>query len=165
MHAAEYPQSVHDRFWAKVDKTDGCWLWTGALYRNGYGQFGAAWRESSNWLAHRFAYEALVGPIPDGLHLDHVKDRGCTSRACVNPAHLEPVPPRVNVQRGEPATKTHCVNGHPLSGENLYRGPDGRRQCRTCRRIAGARSSAKRSEAQAAYARRWRAQQRDRRTG
>jgi hypothetical protein len=85
-------------FWSHVEKTDdGCWLWTGAINHNGYGIFAVDGKKVAR--AHRVAYELEVGPIPFGLHLDHVEERGCTSRACVNPAHLEPVTQRVNNER------------------------------------------------------------------
>jgi hypothetical protein len=79
-------------------------------------------------------YEALVGPIPDGLFLDHT----CRNRNCVNPQHLDPVTNKENILRGEGspaknARKTHCKNGHPLKGENLVRGSKGERVCRTCK--------------------------------
>ena len=103
-----------DRFWEKVDKTgpNGCWLWTGACSRRGYGAILADFPDRRMLCAHRAAYEMLVGPIPDGLQLDHL----CRNRPCVNPAHLEPVTGRENVLRGtgfaaENAAKTHCVRG------------------------------------------------------
>jgi hypothetical protein len=82
---------------------------------------------------HRVVYEALVKPIPVGLVLDHL----CRVRHCVNPAHLEPVTQRENVLRGETApaankAKTHCVRGHPFSGQNLILRKSGVRECRTC---------------------------------
>lgn len=76
------PEETQARFWSWVRKTDGCWLWMGVL-RRGYGRFKLRGRYYS---AHRFAYELLVGPIPDGLTIDHVV---CANRACVNPAHFE----------------------------------------------------------------------------
>lgn len=81
------------RFWAKVDKSGGCWVWTGACNSDGYGNFLF---EGANWRAHRWSYERLVGPIPDGLVIDHL----CCVTRCVNPAHLEPVTHLENVRRG-----------------------------------------------------------------
>lgn len=86
------------RFWSYVHKDGpgGCWLWTGALSDDGYGQFQLGCRRV---IAHRFAYELCVGPIPDGLHIDHVYANGCRYRNCVNPNHLEPVTPKENTRR------------------------------------------------------------------
>lgn len=127
-----------ERFWEKVDRRgdDDCWLWTGAI-DNGYGIFSVEWT-ASNWTAHRYAYTLLVGPIPEGLTLDHL----CRVRNCVNPRHLEPVTSGENVLRGESlsaqnARKTHCLRGHPFTEENtyrdIYRGRE-RRRCRACAR-------------------------------
>jgi hypothetical protein len=135
--------SEADRFWSKVDRTagpDSCWLWTASKFRDGYGQFRLD-GHGRNVSAHRYAYELLVGPVPEGLHLDHVRARGCTSRACVNPAHLEPVTCRENLMRGSGfaavnAGKTHCAHGHKFSLENTYFRPKGGRACRACRREA-----------------------------
>ena len=125
------------RFWSKVDKTsspDGCWLWTAAKRPSGYGVF---WLRSANRMvtAHRYAYEISVGPIPDGLHIDHVHARGCRSTSCVNPAHLEPVTFDENMRRWS-ATITSCKNGHPYTPENTYVRKDrpGNRMCKACRR-------------------------------
>lgn len=121
--------SAEQRFWAKVDITDTCWLWTASLDRNGYARFVAP----GHRYAHRFAYELLVGPIPDGLVLDHL----CRVTHCVNPSHLEPTTIADNVRRGMaliPA-KTHCVNGHEISGENAKPRENGRFRCRTCQNI------------------------------
>lgn len=85
--------STADRFWYRVAVTPGCWLWTGALNWDGYGCFNAGPEISSS--AHRFAYRLLVGPVPDGLELDHL----CRTRNCVNPDHLEPVTHAENVRR------------------------------------------------------------------
>jgi hypothetical protein len=90
-----------------------------------------------NKLVHTIAYELLIGPVPDGLELDHL----CRIRHCVNPAHLEAVPHRVNVLRGTSpiaisAQKTHCLHGHPFEGDNLEIRSDGGRRCRTCNRAS-----------------------------
>ena len=97
-----------ERFWEKVDKNgpNGCWVWLASLGSTGYGQFEVDYKPLK---AHRFAYILLVGPIPDGLELDHL----CRNRPCVNPDHLEAVSHADNVQRGvgpsvENRLKTHC---------------------------------------------------------
>ena len=82
----------------------------------------------------RVAYEMVVGPIPDGLQIDHL----CRVRNCVNPDHLEPVTPRENTMRGysiqaQNARKTHCIHGHPFEG-NTYARPDGNRECAVCKK-------------------------------
>ena len=122
------------RFWLKVEKTEGCWLWTAYRRPDGYGQFRVGSRMVK---AHRFAYELLVGPIPDGRETDHL----CRVRHCVNPAHLEPVTHRENTLRGDTpaarnAAKTHCPQGHPLAEGNLvpFDLRRGRRRCLTCHR-------------------------------
>lgn len=84
------------RFWSKVAKGDGCWLWTGSVYKTGYAAFTVAGRPT---LAHRYSYELNVGPIPEGLTIDHVYANGCRHRHCVNPAHLEAVTQAENNRR------------------------------------------------------------------
>ena len=127
------PQPPQKRFWSKVDRQDaGCWPWTGSTDIHGYGVFKV---QGKLVRAHRFAYELLVGPIPDDLTLDHL----CRNRACVNPADLEPVTRGENVLRGETipaknAAKTHCPRGHLYDAPNTYVDPAHKRVCRTCHR-------------------------------
>jgi hypothetical protein len=122
------------RFWNKVERQGDCWVWIASNNGKGYGQLCRARTRKMDY-AHRLAYEALIGPIPDGLTIDHL----CRNRACVNPAHMEPVTHKVNLLRGvgacaQNAHKTECVHGHPLDGGNLYVHANGWRECRVCRR-------------------------------
>lgn len=110
---------------------DECWPYGGTLTKPGYGLMSLA---GVQVFAHRLSYTLLRGLIPEGLQLDHL----CKNRRCINPNHLEPVTFVENVRRElAPASvnrrKTHCNDGHELSGDNLhvYRG---KRYCRTCRR-------------------------------
>lgn len=130
-----------ERFWSKVDTSDrdGCWLWEANLSVGGYGQF----HDDGQVYAHRWAYGHLVGPIPDGLEIDHL----CRVRRCVNPSHLEPVTTRENGLRGEGiaavnARKRECVNGHPYDEANTGWRRDGARWCRACKRERRARGAA-----------------------
>lgn len=128
------------RLMAKVQKQEGgCWIWTGFITPQGYGACG--YRGKRNTLAHRAIYLELVGPIPDGLTLDHLchtRDLACLGgvscphRRCVNPEHMEPVSNAENNSRGVFARKTHCPRGHPYSGPNLNYTKHGSRICRTC---------------------------------
>lgn len=125
---------LNARFDARVHLTDGCWTWGGAT--NGtYGQFRVY---RSIVFAHRYAYERWVGPIPEGLTIDHL----CRNALCVNPAHLEPVTVLENLRRVP--RRTHCVNGHVLAG-NVYISRRGRR-CKTCQREATRRWEQRRQE-------------------
>ena len=120
-------------FWDRVEKTATCWFWTGTSNDDYYGQYQ---RNGRAHLAHRYAYEEAVGPIPDGLELDHL----CRVPRCVRPSHLEPVTPRVNQRRGMGfsglnARKTHCANGHPFALFGKYQKTGkrvGRRRCGAC---------------------------------
>ena len=90
------------RLMAKVRKdSTGCWNWAGADNGNGYGVIGIGRREEGTALVHRVAYEQIVGPIPAGLHIDHL----CRNRLCVNPDHLEPVTKYENDRRRDEALR------------------------------------------------------------
>jgi len=125
-----------------------CILWTGKLNKSGYGYIGNFRR-----LAHREAYEAVYGPIPPGMHVDHTCHNGlgcllsndCPHRRCVNPEHMEVVTEQENIVRGEGvaaihARTTHCPKGHPYDDKNTYpvqrRSGTWQRQCLVCRRAA-----------------------------
>lgn len=86
--------TVLERFWIKVQRDDeGCWAWIGSRNGKGYALFEVAGRGSKR--AHRWAYEHFIGPIPDGLTIDHL----CLNKSCVNPHHLEPVTNAENQRR------------------------------------------------------------------
>ncbi len=120
----------------------GCWIWTGQKQDSGYGRLGI---DGTTKVAHKFFYEQLVGPVPEGMVLDHLCHTesdcpggpACPHRPCVNPAHLEPVTQKENINRGNTAkrmsSKTHCPQGHEYNVENTK--INGRsRQCRKCGR-------------------------------
>lgn len=125
-----------ERFWSKCVPVPwcGCWLWIGGLKDSEHGVF---WLDGRCQQAHRVSYIALVGPIDDGLELDHL----CRMRMCVNPSaqHVEPVTPYVNTMRGlSPAAiaarQLTCAKGHPLTPDNIQPHASGtsRRPCRLC---------------------------------
>lgn len=125
--------------WEKiVDKfilIDDCWVWTGSKGR-GYGKISM--KDDTTVLAHRAMYEALVGPIPKHLELDHL----CRNRSCVNPDHLEPVTHVENqIRANNPIMmnkfKKYCINGHEFTEINTYLRKDrNSRECKTCRNEA-----------------------------
>lgn len=133
-----------DRFWSRVD-VGLCWEWVGTRLPTGYGTLGIG---KKRVYAHRHAWEFLVGPIPEGLVMDHL----CRNPPCVNPDHLEPVTEQENIARGfagvvaglQRAARTHCPHGHEFNDANTVwftntRNGKPYRQCRECRRSADRR--------------------------
>lgn len=122
-----------------------CWEWTGATNSRGYGSC-ASGRKGKTMLAHRRAYEIVVGPIPEGLTIDHL----CRNKVCVNTDHMEPVTGPENTRRAL-ALISHCKQGHPFEGDNLRvvqrRTGHLHRVCVTCQRKWGRVSSRKRRAA------------------
>jgi HNH endonuclease len=124
-----------DRVLNRVIVDDGCWEWAGAHNRDGYGTAYTTPTGTRPLGAHRVVYELLIGPIPEGLTIDHL----CRNRGCVNPTHMEPVPKRTNLLRGvgvgaRNAVKMHCARGHLYDAENTRILPSGKRRCRQCHR-------------------------------
>lgn len=128
--------TVLQRFFSYVVITDGCWFWRGGMSGRRGQRYGTFNINSTGVMAHRFLYEQLVGPIPEGLTLDHL----CRNTACVNPDHLEPVTNRENGLRGFTvaavnARKTHCPEGHPY--DHIYKRPTGQaRGCKQCLKVS-----------------------------
>lgn len=123
-----------ERFEAKVIRREGCWGWDGAHMWNGYAALYDNDAKNQRH-AHRFAYRHFIGPIPNGLHIDHI----CRNRGCVNPWHLRLVTLAENVLLGDGITarnarKTHCKRGHSFDEANTHIDNRGNRSCRTCSR-------------------------------
>jgi hypothetical protein len=121
------PPSLADRFWAKVDKTDECWLWTGFRGPLGYGRIGIDGRPHQ---AHRVAWRLSGRELIKGYELDHL----CRNPPCVNPNHLEQVTHKVNMSRSGKARQTHCKHGHVFDEANTHVKRNGTRSCRACHR-------------------------------
>lgn len=137
-------KSWQERYWEKVNKTETCWLWTGAVADHGYGTHLVDGRTR---LAHRLAVQLSGRVIPPKMQVDHL----CRVRRCVNPEHLEIVTPRVNTERGmAPTMITHvtgiCKRGHSMEDAIIVRRKDGRvsQRCRPCQQASNARSEARR---------------------
>jgi hypothetical protein len=123
-------KDIVDSIAEKLLYSEGCWEWLGAHNPKGYALVKYNGRQT---FAHRTVYEVLVGPIPEGLYIDHL----CRNTGCVNPDHLEPVTMRENLLRGNThaarfGSRTHCDSGHRFSHENTIIRSDGSRRCRTC---------------------------------
>lgn len=147
------PTSLEEKFWSKVDKSSGCWQWTGSKNANGYGYI-ARTKTEPTLLAHRVSLRVHGTEIPSGLVVDHI----CRNRACVNPKHLRVVTRLVNTFENSESfvvknkAKTHCPKGHEYAGENVrhYRSGGGHtsRTCMACCR-ARAKASKDRKKARA----------------
>lgn len=132
-----YPRkSLVERFWAKVLKTDSCWIWQG--YKNPITGYGTIEINKKPHLVHRISYELFNNiKLPNGheVEINHI----CRNRLCVNPTHLELVTHRENTLKGIGITAlhaitTHCPKGHPYNELNTYHRPDGGRDCKICSR-------------------------------
>lgn len=120
---------VPDYFWKRIEMTDGHWLWTGYMNRGGY---GTACMNRAKYYAHRVFYTVFIGPIPEGLQIDHL----CRVKNCVNPEHLEAVTIYENISRVSEearARKEYCLQEHSQDANNHYLTSDGRRRCNQCR--------------------------------
>lgn len=132
-----------------IEDEQGCWIWQRARSSDGYGSVNRKGQPSG---AHCFYYLDLVGPIPDGLELDHL----CHVKPCVNPGHLEPVTHRENVRRHyahapKKPIGTHCTKGHEFTPENTYETAT-QRFCRICKRdLRKRRTEAERAAGWPAY--------------
>jgi len=128
---ASLPERIASRI--TIDPDSGCWRCDLNRDKDGYARYGGEG-------VHRIVYRLLVGPIPEGMQIDHVRLRGCAWTDCCNPAHLEPVTALVNWERGNSPTrinalKTSCDNGHEFTPDNTYWRPNGHRDCRACGRV------------------------------
>ncbi|WP_373071105.1 HNH endonuclease signature motif containing protein [Gemmatimonas sp.] len=136
-----------DFIYVDPEHPQGCWTWRGSLNSQGYGSY--TWKLTFNRTKHKGAhvavYEHFVGPVPEGLVLDHIchdpkicrLGPKCPHRGCVNPEHLNPTTRQINSSSERSAAgrreQTHCLRGHPFDEENTYITPKGR-SCKACKR-------------------------------
>lgn len=136
------------RVWDKIQVTEKCWLWSAHVQERHEGEgigYGSVWDSEARGMtsAHRYVYTRLVGPIPEGLVLDHL----CENTECVRPKHLRPATQKANIARGDSpgaivGRTNRCMRGHALDNDNtLVSG--GRRFCRRCRALSYQRQRAK----------------------
>lgn len=156
---AEYtdaPRIVGRLLGRAVAGPNSCLIWAGGTDRDNYGRARINNREHR---VHRVVYKLLVGPVTEGVLVDHACHNGdvtcpggreCLHRRCINPHHLEAVTNRENLYRSSlvlpvlNARKTHCLNGHLFDEANTYLDPRGSRTCRECRRARSRVSEARR---------------------
>ena len=127
------PRPVWDRTIEKIDASGDCWVWTGSRGSHGYGQVSIGNRPA---LAHRVVWGLLVGPIPNGMQVDHL----CRVRHCVNPDHLQIVTQAENIRRGASkamiaSLSRRCKRGHSLAAmPATWNATDRKSWCPTCSR-------------------------------
>lgn len=131
--------SRYQPIWRRImDKVrvdvNGCWMWQGAKDRGNHGiQYGQVYWNGKLWAAHRATYTWYVAPIPEGYEVDHL----CKNGLCVNPRHLDAVPPRINMLRSDAPgairwKSAYCKRGHPMVEANLFYHKRGDSECKTC---------------------------------
>lgn len=126
------PLPIKERFYSRINKTDGCWLWTAGLSDKGYGVLSV---NNKSIGAHRISYEIHNGPIPKGMFVCHA----CDNPPCVNPEHLFLGTNSDNIKDALkkgllkiPEKKPFCKRGHAMVPGNLYFRPKGYRACKAC---------------------------------
>ena len=137
--------ALEAKFWARVQKTESCWLWKGSLGRHGYGSLGV--KVDGRWIAeraHRLSYRLFRGDIPTGMMVCHT----CDVPRCVNPDHLfvgdsfDNIRDCVRKRRHAAQKRTRCPQGHEYTADNTLIRPNGHRHCRACETIRVSQRSA-----------------------